>query len=154
MSHDRPQYSRYRARLGLEGDGADTPFEVLAHWWPAGDRHLHVVDPLKTDEDGKVVSPLFVSGVRYHAGSDELIERLKPGAPVELRDEPDNPYNPRALLVDVAAGQPLRWVPDWLVEDIHVLRAQDPDLEVVVERCNPDAPAHLQLLCRISAQAG
>ena len=155
MSHDRPQYSRYRARLGLEGDGADTPFEVLARTGgPRVTDTFHVVDPLKTDEDGKVVSPFFVSGVRYHAGSDVLIERLKPGAPVELRDEPDNPYNPRALLVDVAAGQPLRWVPDWLVEDIHVLRAQDPDLEVVVERCNPDAPAHLQLLCRISAQAG
>ena len=45
------------------------------------------------------------------------------------------------------------WVPDWLVDDIHALRAQDADIEVLVERDNPDTPAHLRLLCRLSGQA-
>lgn len=112
-----------------------------------------MVDPLRTEEDGKVISRFFVSGVRYHAGSEELIKRLKPGARLALRDEPGNPYNPRALLIDVAVEQPVGWVPDWLVDDVHALRARDADIEVVVERGNPDAPAHLQLPCRISAQA-
>lgn len=115
---------------------------------------FHVVDPLRTEVDGKVVSRFFVSGVRYHVDSDALIKRLKPGARLALRDEPGNQYNPRALLIDVDAGHPVGWVPDWLVEDVHILRARDPSLEVRVERCNPDAPAHLRLLCRISARAG
>lgn len=94
---------------------------------------FHVVDPLRTEDDGKVVSRFFVAGVRYHADSDALIKRLKPGTRLALRDEPDNPRNPRALLIDVDGGQPIGWVPDWLVDDIHLLRTRDPDLDVVVE---------------------
>ncbi len=155
MSHDRPHYSRYREWLDLEDDGADTPFEVLARTGgPRVTDTFHVVDPLRTEDDGKAVSRFFVSGVRYHADSDALIKRLEPGARLALRDEPGNQDNPRALLIDVADGQPVGWVPDWLVDDVHALRARDPAPEVVVERGNPDAPTHLRLLCRISARAG
>lgn len=153
MSHDRPDYSRYREWWGLEDDDADTPFEVLARTGgPRATDTFHVVDPLRTAEDGKVVSRFFVSGVRYHAGSGELIKRLKSGARLALRDEPDNPYNPRALLIDVEDGQPVGWVPDWLVDDVHDLRAAGSDLDLVVEQANPDAPDHLKLLCRLTAQ--
>lgn len=45
---------------------------------------FHVVDPLPTEEEGKVDSRFLVYGVRHHAGSDELVKRLKP-APTLVR---------------------------------------------------------------------
>ncbi|MEJ7772813.1 MAG: HIRAN domain-containing protein [Geodermatophilaceae bacterium] len=155
MNRQRSDYREYRSWLGLDAEGADTPFEVLARTGgPRETDTFHVVDDVQANSAGQLVSRFFVSGVRHQPGSEALIKGLKAGARLALRDEPDNPRNPRAMLIDVVAGHAVGWVPDWLVDDVHTLRARDPELEVVVERCNPDAPAHLRLLCRISAQAG
>lgn len=153
MNRQRSTYPQYRSWLGLAAEDADTPFEVLARTGgPRETDTFHVVDDLQVGPSGELVSRFFVSGVRHQAGADLLIKGLRPGAPLELRDEPGNAVNPRALLVDVADGHPVGWVPDWLVDDVHDLRATGSDLDLIVEQANPDAPDHLKLLCRLTAK--
>ncbi len=153
MNRQRVSYEQYRGWLGLEDEGADTPFEVLRRTGgPRETDTFHVVDDLQVGPSGELVSRFFVSGVRHQAGSELLIKGLKPGAPLQLRDETNNTVNPRALLVDAVAGKPVGWVPDWLVDDVHDLRATGSDLDLVAEQANPDAPDHLKLLCRLTAK--
>jgi hypothetical protein len=54
-------------------------------------------------------------------------------------------------LIDVRDGEAVGWVPDWLLEDVHRLRRETAEFNIYAERINPDAPPHLQLLCRIDA---
>lgn len=153
MSRHRPSYGEYRHRLGLEADDADTPFEVLSR--SGGLRAtdtFHVVNDLRPDADGRVISRFLASGVRYIVGADDRLRRMQPGQALQLRDEPDNPVNPRAILIDVRDAAPVGHVPDWLVEDIHAVRASASQITLVAERINPDAPPHLRLLCCLEAK--
>ena len=59
----------------------------------------------------------------------------------------------RALLIDAEADTPVGYVPDWLVNEVHELRDSGYQLDVVAERINPTAPAHLRLLCRLEAHS-
>ena len=89
--------------------------------------------------------------MRHIQGAHSRLASLNEGQELCLRDEPDNCVNARAIFIDVRDGEPVGYVPDWLVEDLHSLRALATDFRVRVERVNPDAPSNLQLLCRIEA---
>lgn len=152
MSKARDSYGEYRGWLGLNDDGMDTPAEVLLR--TGGSRAtdtFHVVDDLSRSSDGEVVSRFFASGIRYLSRAEAFLPQLRPGQELALRDEPDNSYNPRAVLIDASHGEPVGYVPDWLLEDLHDLRSRTSDLSIFVERINPDAPSHLKLLCRLEA---
>lgn len=152
MSRHRDSYGVYRHQIGLETAGADTPVEVLAR--TGGQRAtdtFHIVDDLQPSADGRVVGRFLASGVRYLPGADERLRNMAPDQLLQLRDEPDNPVNPRAILIDVRDGAPIGHVPDWLVDDIHHLRDAASEITLVAERVNPDAPPHLRLLCRLEA---
>ena len=152
MSRSRGRYGEFRHWIGLEEDGADTPFEVLIRTGgPRATDTFHVVDDLSRSDDGRVISRFLASGVRHVQGAFSRLTSLNEGQELCLRDEPDNHVNARAILIDVRDGEPVGYVPDWLVEDVHSLREVAADFRVVVERVNPDAPFHLQLLCRIEA---
>lgn len=151
MSRRRDSYPIYRHWIGLDEPGSDTPFEVLARTGaPRATDTFHVVDDLRLGTDGQVVSRFLASGVRHLPGATERLERLYEGQRLELRNEPENPANTRAILIDVIDGEPVGYVPDWLVEDVHKLRNQAP-LLLTAERVNVDAPPHLRLLCRLEA---
>ncbi len=152
MSRSRGRYGEFRHWIGLEANGADTPFEVLIRTGgPRATDTFHVVDDLTRSDDGRVISRFLASGVRHVHDAHRRLTSLAEGQELYLRDEPDNCANARAILIDVQDGEPVGYVPDWLVEDVHSLRALATDFRVVVERVNPDAPSHLQLLCRIEA---
>ena len=152
MSRSRERYGEFRHWIGLEEDGADTPFEVLIRTGgPRATDTFHVVDDLTRSDDGRVISRFLASGVRHVEGGHSRLSFLSEGQELWLRDEHDNRVNARAILIDVRDGEPVGYVPDWLVEDVHWLRAAASDFRVVAERVNPDAPSHLQLLCRIEA---
>jgi len=112
---------------------------------------FHVVDDLTYSADGRVVSRFLASGIRHVGGAHERLRLLRGGERLCLRDEPDNCANPRAILIDVRNDEPVGYVPDWLVEDVHSLRERASEFTVTAERVNPNAPWHLQLLCRIEA---
>jgi hypothetical protein len=151
MSTRRVSYGAYRGWLGLDAAGADVPVEVLARTGgPRATDTFHVVD-LPGVTEGRFESRFFVSGIRHVPGAAERLRTLQVGSELGLRDEPENPVNPEAVLVDAHQGLPVGWVPDWLVGELHILRDQGHRLRCSVERINVDAPPHLQLLVKITS---
>jgi hypothetical protein len=155
LSSDRPNYEQYLGWLGIEGlKPDDVPFEVLAR--SGGGREtdtFHVVD-LPLDADHSFRSRFFVSGVRHFQGSDELIRSLQNGASLQLKLEENNAVNPKAVLIDAADSRTIGYVPDWLCADVHQKVNDGWRVSVIAERVNPDAPAHIRVLCRIDAERG
>lgn len=78
-----------------------------------------------------------VAGFRYYQGL-ELVARLRPGDPLLLRAEPDNPYDPRA--VEVYFGQhKLGYVPRRRNATLSCLLAQGAPVEGRVRAVRPGA---------------
>lgn len=150
MSPLRPDYEDYLSALGLSRDEA-TPFEMLAR--TGGGRATDTVQvvPEPVAEDGGSTEQLFLaSGVRYHDTADGLVMRLRPGDELVLRDEPDNEYDDRAILLDAEHNRPVGWIPSYMLDEVHKAQQGGTSVRVFVERANgPDVPSHLRLLCRM-----
>ena len=77
---------------------------------------------------------------------------MQAGDGLELVDEPANPVNRRAVLLNTRTGRSVGYVPNYLVETIHELRDLGSDVSVTAEHVNPGtAPPHMRLLCRLRA---
>lgn len=144
--------------LGLNQEDA-TPVELLARSWGTTPHDtIQIVPEPHVLEDGSEVRPFLVSGVRH---ADEMnpglvtkrIGALRQGDELTLRDEPDNPHNERAILIE-ASEEPVGWVPDYLLDYVHKRRDDGMEPHVYVEKANgPDAPWHLRLLCLLEMKA-
>lgn len=152
MSRRRPDFADYVRALRLDVEGA-TPFEVLAR--TGGDRAtdtFHVVAEPEVDPTGHTVTRFLASGIRHIPGARQRVAELSVGDALRLRRDPDNSWNDRALLIDVAAGVPVGYVPDWMLGFVGDLIEADPTHRVLVEQAaSVDVPSHLQLLCRLEA---
>lgn len=143
--------------LGLEQNKA-TPVELLARSW-AQDVHdtVQVVPEPTVRPDGTSERMFLASGVRHvdEANPDGVAKRiakLKHGDALTLRDEPTNPVNEHAIVLD-ASGKPVGWVPDYLLEEVHKQRDAGFEVGVFVEHANGmDVPWHLRLLCRVEVR--
>lgn len=155
LSVDRPHYDLYLSWLGIEDiSPADVPFEVLAR--TGGGRAtdtFHVVEPPLAQVD-RLVSRFFVSGVRHFTDADAAIATLQDGAALRLELEEDNDVNPKAVLVNTTDGQRFGYVPDWLCTDVHTRIKDGWSITAVAERVNPDAPAHVRVLCHLDIHRG
>ncbi len=158
VSSARPDYDHLIAALGLTRAEA-TPVELLARsgGWTPHDTIQVVPEPV-VDDEGKEVRPFLVSGVR-HVDEDNLdrvaalVAELRPGQQLDLADEPDNPTNPRAILLQTA-GQCIGWIPDYLLDYVHKQRDAGKHVAAVVEHANgAEAPWHMRLLCRLEVSA-
>lgn len=154
VSSARPDYDHLIAALGLTRAEA-TPVELLARsgGWTPHDTIQVVPEPV-VDEQGREIRPFLVSGVR-HVDEDHpalvegLVAKLTRGQRLDLADEPDNPSNPRAVLV-ATAGRRVGWIPDYLLDYVHKQREAGKDIAAVVEHANgAEAPWHMRLLCRL-----
>jgi transcriptional regulator with XRE-family HTH domain len=140
--------------LGLTKAEA-SPAELLAG--TRGDSPHDTIQVIPEPEelpDGTVVRVFLASGVRHaHPGASDAVSALKPGDRLEIRPEPKNPANPRALHL-TASDSPVGWVPDYLLEEVCGHLNAGRIVDVTVERANgPSAPWHLRLLCRMSIAA-
>jgi transcriptional regulator with XRE-family HTH domain len=144
--------------LGLTREDA-TPTELLARSWGATPHDtIQIVPEPHILEDGSEVRPFLVSGVR-HADETNLgsvtkrIQKLKQGEELSLLDEPENPHNERAIVVE--AGQiRVGWVPDYLLDYVHKKRSEGMQPHIYVEKANgPEAPWHLRLLCLLEMKS-
>ena len=81
-----------------------------------------------------------------------LLAALESGAALSLQLEEANQVNPKAVLINTAKGQRIGYVPDWLCGDVHDLIKAGWSVTAAAEQVNPDAPAHVRVLCRIDAQ--
>lgn len=137
--------------LGLSRDTA-TPVELLARSWGRSTHDtIQIVPEPELHSDGSLSRLFLVSGVS-HADEDhpervsKRVAKLKEGQKLGLRDEPDNPVDSKAIIIE-AGGDRLGWIPAYLVEEVHKARER---VDVVVERANgPRTPWHLRLLCRL-----
>ena len=149
MSTRRRSYRDYLAWLGLSD--VPTPMEVLAR--SGGGRAtdtFHVVDSF-AEVAGRRQGRFFASGLSHVDGVGERLLRLRPGQPLYLEDEPGNPVNRLAIRLSVDADEPVGWVPDWLVDDVHSMRDTQLSVTVSVDQVNVEAPDHLKLLCLLEA---
>jgi hypothetical protein len=167
MDARRPDYGRYVASLGLEGEEPE-PWEQIAR--SQGRRRGDTLQFLPEPEViGDTLSYLFlVNGVRhvheealYPDGRELRVTRedvestlasLTAGAALNLVHEPLNEKNPRAIIVAGPRAIPVGWVPDLLVEDMHRLMASA-EVSVTADHINgSDAPSHMRLLARLTAR--
>ena len=152
LSSDRPHYAQYLGWLGIAHlDESEIPVEVLAR--TGGGRAtdtFHVVD-LPQDGNDTFSSRFFVSGIRYADQDGVAVASLRNGAVLSLRLETDNLKNPNAVLINTDDGRKIGYVPDWLCADVHERIRSGWSVTAVAERVNPDAPAHVRVLCRVTA---
>ena len=91
--------------------------------------------------DGFTTCRFLVHGVRQVNGG--VLPPLAPGDPLVPRLDTANPVNPNAIRVCTASGRPLGYVPDLLLDHLHVIETTAP-VHLIVEHVNgPDAPLHL-----------
>jgi hypothetical protein len=100
-----------------------------------------------------VLEPMILEGRELHVSNQTLenvLARLRPGDPLALVSQPENPANDLAVVV-TGMSVPLGWVPDLLLEDLHGL-LERASVTVTVEHVNgPDAPWHLRVVARLRA---
>lgn len=152
LSAERRGYNKYLTWLGIEQvDGSAIPFEFLAR--SGGGRAtdtFHVVDlPIKGSTT--FTSRFFISGIRYLSDAARILGEIHDGSALTLELDEANEANPKAVLIDTVDGSKIGYVPDWLCQDIHGLIKDGWALTAVAERVNPDAPAHVRVLCRVDA---
>lgn len=149
LSPRRPDYPVYLERLGL--DSAD-PVEILAR--SGGGRAtdtVHLVPEPVLTSAGCVELRFLASGVRHADPDGTHLGNVSAGDVLGLRDDADNEVNPLALLLDNTSGEPVGWVPDYLLDTVRGLR-EAYEVDVIADVVNgPDAPAHLRLLCLLRA---
>ena len=149
MSARRPDRARYLEALDLSEDSE--PWEILLRSGGrrAGDT-IEVLPEPKIGTDGDTSCTFLVHGVR-HCGPEagNAIDSLRRGDLLQLRWEPTNPVNERAVLVLSGSGVAVGYVPDPLVDYVHtVMKSGDHRLSVI--RANgPEVGSHLRLLVRL-----
>jgi transcriptional regulator with XRE-family HTH domain len=157
VSAARPDYEHLIAALGLTRSEA-TPVELLARSWGVTPHDtIQVVPEPLVDEDGSEVRPFLVSGVRHvdehnPEGVGAVVAHLVSGQMLDLQDEPDNPNNPRAIVVE-ASDRRVGWIPDYLLDYVHKERGAGKVVSAVVEQANgPETPWHSRLLCQLEVR--
>lgn len=154
ISAARPDYNELVTALGLTRPEA-TPVELLARSWGTTSHDtLQIVPEPIEHHDGTAVRLFLASGLRHVDESNSRtvssrVARLKKGQRLDLRDEPDNPRNERAVVLE-ADGKSVGWIPDYLLDELGKARDAGRQLSVAVEQPNgPETPWHLRLLCRL-----
>ena len=148
----RPDYPQHLAELGLDSATA-TPMTILAR---NGGRR--VTDPLElvaefvpAATEDRLEAHFFARGIRHFPGAEEAVTHLAPGDRLTLRPEPENTFNPKALLLACSEQRSVGYVPDYLADDLNELTLRDPSLLIEVVRMNPaPSPSQQRLLCRLS----
>ncbi|QDQ97528.1 hypothetical protein [Tomitella fengzijianii] len=144
MSATRPDFAWYSDILGLPVDAA--PLTVLGRSTGRreGDSLMFIPNP-PVAPDGKSTSTFFVHGLRHVAHAEAHLALCAEGDAATLRAEPDNPVNPRALLVISDAGHRIGWVPDLLLDYVHAMREHSSPRVAIAQINPPTAPPNLRL---------
>ncbi len=148
MEPGRPDFGRYLDTLGLDAHATALAILARSGGRRAGDT-LFLVQKPSIGPDGSTCATFFVHGVRYQPGAAELLSALEPHEGLQLVPEPENPKNPRAILVTTARGDRLGWVPDLLVDYVQAVLSSAPPVVRVVQVNGADAPPNLRLLVEL-----
>lgn len=153
MDSRRPDFADYVAALGLTRAAGEIELLARSSGNRIGDTVRLSLDPVVGD-DGRCQYDFPVHGVRHvreGAQAEAAISALRTGERLSLRTEPDNPVNPRALQVATEDGAiALGWVPDLLLDFVHLLRESGPVDVSVLHANRADQPKHLSLFVRMA----
>lgn len=119
FAHRLPPRARRRpAGVVPANDRFDpAPITLLVPTPSGQSERLEVFAPPLPSAPGKALGAFVARGIGRIPGSEAAIERLAPHAPLRLRAEPDNAYNPRAVLIlhgETAIGH----LPDYLANEL------------------------------------
>lgn len=153
----RRDYLDYVKELGLSSDDA-SPETILAR--SGGHRatdHIEIFAPPRLNPDTDMHEMFFLlRGVRHLPPcAEERIVALSPGDRLLPMLDFHNPRNRRAIMLrtDDPAPHLVGYLPDYLVEDLGVLREHELEFAIVVVRVNePPAPRRHRLLCCLQAR--
>jgi hypothetical protein len=93
------------------------PITLLVPVGPGRTERLEVFAPPLPASRGKAFGAFVARGVGRIPGSEATLESLAAHAALSLRAEPENPYNPRAVLL-LHGGTPIGHVPDYLANEL------------------------------------
>jgi hypothetical protein len=149
----RPDYREFVEALDLGGE--QDPMVLLGR--SGGERQTDTFEVFPAPEPtpaGRFETTFFVRGLRFRpeATQNEVL-RLRPGDPLVLEPEPDNPHDSLAVRVLSGRRTQLGHVPRYLAPDVQRLRDLGVDVEVRVRRVNPPpTPMQFRILCELSAE--
>jgi hypothetical protein len=152
MSPRRPDYSKYLRVLDLSD--AATPWEQLARAEGrlAGDTIQLVPEPC-VEADGTTWGRFLVAGIRYQLKDpierERVLDTVCAGDLLALTDEPTNPKNKRAILTTTKTGVHVGWVPDMLLDYVHVVKAFRVPEVTVIHKNGSKSPDHMRLLVEL-----
>ena len=155
MNKSRAEYESMLEWLNLSSGEAD-PIQILAV--SEGRRmtdDLCLFPRSDPNKNGDYVVNFFSHGIRYL--DDESLARvsqLRRGEKLFLIPDEGNEHDSYALSLETGDLEfRVGFCPRFLVRDLHWLLAETGpnEVEVSVERVNPDAPLQLRLLCRVVA---
>jgi hypothetical protein len=147
ISTKREDYAEYLTRLDLSPEHAD-PFEILAI--SGGGKqtdNLEVFPKIQTRRDGSFACKFFLHGWRHvNAPSQERLNRLQPGEPLQVAVELNNPATGAAVQLQTANDYfMLGWAPRYLIRDVLQAIAGGPsNVSARVVRLNPPPAPHNQ----------
>lgn len=149
MRASRPDYGHYLRALWLDDDASEWSILGRSQGQREGDG-IRVFPEPSVEEDGRTMSTFFVSGLRYRMMSDPRVERaleaLAVGDRLTLHDEPANPADARALLVEERTGVDLGWIPSVLLDYVHAVRSASRPAVTVTTTNRADVPPGYRLL--------
>lgn len=152
MRASRPDYPRYLQALWLPADAHAWQILARSHGQREGDGIRLFLEP-RVDDDGGTESEFLVHGVRHVLQRDPqaaaVLDALTVGQHLELRPEPDNPVDERAVLVLRGGGPSLGYVPMALRDWARLLLDDGRSSVEVVHVNGPEVPAGYRLLVRV-----
>lgn len=157
LSKSRPEYESYLQWSGFETDSAPDPLMILGV--TEGLRQTDAIEVFpcpQPDADGCFRSKFFVHGIRWmHAKSVEAIALLAPRTQLFLMPDVQNTFDPNAVALRTADNHRLMvgYVPRYLAGDVQQLISDcgSENIDLQVDRVNPEAPLQNRLLCRLRA---
>lgn len=147
ISTKREDYAEYLQRLDLSPEQAD-PFEILAI--SGGGRqtdNLEVFPKIQARRDGSFSCRFFLHGWRHvNAPSQDRLNVLRPGEPLQVSIELNNPATGLAVQLETANDYfMLGWAPRYLIQDVLRAVAGGPsNMTARVVQLNPPPAPHNQ----------
>lgn len=143
LDPQRQDFAEYLRWLDLSPDHAD-PIEILSV--AGGERQtdsFEVFPKVVKAEDGTFRCRFFLHGLRHvSAAAQARVAWLKPGDPLQVCLELNNPATMGAIQLQTADYHILGWTPRYLVMDIVKALTEAPHVDASVIRIN-EAPAPL-----------
>jgi len=154
LSKSRPEYEAYLKWGGFDPNNPPEPLSILGV--TEGRRQTDSIEMFPCpapDSAGCYVNKFFLHGLRrMPAPAQERINQLESGEELYLMPDFFNPNDSQAVALRPAKGDRfmIGYVPRYLARDVwKLLQACIPDIKILVERVNKDAPLQQRLLCRM-----